>query len=733
MSDEGDDDLFSIFASVPPGPTSPTMQVDRTGIAPSQSAGFYSQSKKTDHAGALNKPAKPSQGMSLLKPTSSDGDVSTHVPSAAGAVMEAHSKIVVTRPTDAFQQLSVVLAQYPYSHYDRFFASPSTSNSASSSTPTNVSLIGVVVRKSEPKTKGVGQFGVLTLWDMTGFCDISTSTVPGLGGASSNIAALLVGGAAFSELYIRLGVGDVVVAAHPDLLPPRPASSSSLPSSPMAKVSDYHQLRLLGYSKSLGQCGATLSSGYGVGQETCRNMVNKDSVKFCRFHSSSLRREALGKGESQTARTIQSAGTGSSSHATVQRPFLSSAKAQLGGSQSSCAGAIRTSSSAGSSQFIAVRRGAVVDASGRSIEGSSNRGPTMEYAGVTRVRGSLQETGLNSAAESSFPTPAALGTTAMGHRALKRVIEDTHQLEVEREIRAAMTVSVASACGATGKKPITTPAGKIVVPATASLLTHSAITNCGVALAARRDDVKRGRSPPADCRSSSDWESEAKRLRAEAATAPPTFAPLQGRPDARLADVVVRNKLATMGTKVGVSTNSFAAKMALTLDLSVTKAATTSQQAKSASGVNVSRSGQGSFTVLGRVADGLSSRHDDARLEALEATSRSLDAKALAQDAAYRALDSITEEPTKGYFCAVCRLWGFSKQKKCHDAGHNGFVGDTVKAYFACKECGTKAPVLGTGHGALVPMFCPRCRTNTVFERSTAAPKIPEPYAPRLP
>ena len=140
-----------------------------------------------------------------------------------------------------------------------------------------------------------------------------------------------------------------------------------------------------------------------------------------------------------------------------------------------------------------------------------------------------------------------------------------------------------------------------------------------------------------------------------------------------------------------------------------------------------------SFTVLGRVADALSSRHDDARLEAMEAASQGLAAKALAQDAAYRALDSITEEPAKGYYCFVCNQWGFSKQKKCQDAGHAGFAGDTVKAYFSCKECGTKAPVLGAGHGTLLPMFCPRCRSTTVFERSTAAPNVPEPYKPRLP
>ena len=217
-------------------------------------------------------------------------------------------------------------------------------------------------------------------------------------------------------------------------------------------MSEYHQVRILGYAKSLGHCGATLHNSGGSsnsGGDVCQQLVNKDGVKHCKFHAGSLRREALGATstpkhhqhqhqplKSQVKHPIAVNPTSSNS-----MPFLS----QLMG-QSSCAGAMRTASSAGTSQFIAVRRGAVVSANCKDpssdAAAAAARKPTMEYSGVTRAKGSLPETGFNEKAETSFPSPASLGTTAMGHRALRAVIEESHQLEVERERRAAMTSAV---------------------------------------------------------------------------------------------------------------------------------------------------------------------------------------------------------------------------------------------------------------------------------------------------
>ncbi len=120
-------------------------------------------------------------------------------------------------------------------------------------------------------------------------------------------------------------------------------------------------------------------------------------------------------------------------------------------------------------------------------------------------------------------------------------------------------------------------------------------------------------------------------------------------------------------------------------------------------------------------------------MESLAAASLKREAKVLAQDAAYQALDSITEEPTKAYHCVTCNKWSFSRQKKCMDGGHTGYLGDTVKVYFACKECGTKAPVVGGTGQLMASLFCPRCRANTVFDRATAAPVLPAPFKPMHP
>jgi hypothetical protein len=137
------------------------------------------------------------------------------------------------------------------------------------------------------------------------------------------------------------------------------------------------------------------------------------------------------------------------------------------------------------------------------------------------------------------------------------------------------------------------------------------------------------------------------------------------------------------------------------------------------------------LTALGRMADALASRHDGARVAMLAEDSSRRDAKALAQDAAYCALDGITETAVKAYYCVTCAKWTFSRQKKCLDEKHNGYLGDAVKKYYACKDCGTKVPVLGSREGSVQSMYCPRCRRGAAFVASTAAPVLPAPFKPQ--
>ena len=218
-AEDDDDDLFAAFAAVPstlpvrddvppakPTTSTPTQQQqqqERQRIAPGPSISPVPQ-------------ALPSSkhGMLLIGAGSSAAPAASTKPATAACIVEKHSNIAIARPTEGVEQIPTVMAQYPYASFETFLSSSSGGSKGRECT-----LIGVVVRKSEPK---VGEFGVMTLWDMTGFCDVSS-----LGDNRSNTLGLLISGAAFAEVYIRLSVGDVVMAAHPEILPPRPASSSS--------------------------------------------------------------------------------------------------------------------------------------------------------------------------------------------------------------------------------------------------------------------------------------------------------------------------------------------------------------------------------------------------------------------------------------------------------------------------------------------------------------------------
>jgi hypothetical protein len=753
MTDEEDvDDLFALFAAAPPAPSVamnsasaalPLAEGRAAFHLPSQGSHLneepltHSTSQAVSSSPSSQQPRSLAAGLDLLKTRSAEsGERSLSKPAA---VVEKHTQISVSRPTEVLlsQQLSLILAQYPFSPFSSFFRSGSDK---ARSSPFQGSLIGVVVRKSDPKTKGAGDFAVISMWDMTGFCDLSSGPQAPTAG---NICPVLLTGAAFVETFMRLAVGDVVVVSHPEKLVQTSGQC-------MAKISEFHQMRVLGFAKSLGRCSAPLraSSGSGTG-EICHSLVNTDSVKRCKYHTGSLLREALGR-DGGTAAPAARVGPSPS-----PSPRFMSAAASTAGSD--CATAMRTCSSAGSSHFVAVRRGSVVPSStavAAALAGAPSKmeSPkhdvpkgTLDYAGVTRTTGSLRETGFNNSPETSFPSPAVLGTTSMGHRTLRRVIADTNQAAEEQQKRRDMREALDSVLlqansgaqlrgktqigsAATSTAAVGRKRPRSVEDSPANL---SSAAGCGAATTQAVKDVLSSvkRDSPLVISTEQAWEAEAKRLRAEQAGAPRAFAPLVGRPDPSLSDAVVISaissaKVAQLGSKLGISKNSFSAKIAA----SVSRGGATPSMPPPPI-ATVAQAG----TALGRLADTFTSRNDHARLEALAEASRKLDARALAQDAAFRALDTVTEEAAKAYFCSTCSKWSFSRQKKCLDEKHTGYVGDTVKRYFACKDCGTKAPVLGPAGASLVPLFCPRCRRNTVFAASTAAPVLPELFKPRAP
>ena len=131
------------------------------------------------------------------------------------------------------------------------------------------STIGVVVKKSDPKSGSTGKtFGVVSLWDMRGFCE-----------AATQVGVLMVG-AAFQNSYLRLSVGDVVVISEFTLLPSKGAEGSAA----LLRVADVPSVRTLGTAVTLVECKGTTRSA----QEPCTNWVNSEMAAYCRFHSSSL-------------------------------------------------------------------------------------------------------------------------------------------------------------------------------------------------------------------------------------------------------------------------------------------------------------------------------------------------------------------------------------------------------------------------------------------------------------
>ncbi|KPI88902.1 hypothetical protein ABL78_2019 [Leptomonas seymouri] len=132
------------------------------------------------------------------------------------------------------------------------------------------------------------------------------------------------------------------------------------------------------------------------------------------------------------------------------------------------------------------------------------------------------------------------------------------------------------------------------------------------------------------------------------------------------------------------------------------------------------------LTLLGAVADAAHSQHDHLRLEADRQRLHSFVDKQITKEKALEALEAVSQQEIKAYYCYGCRCWYAKPPTSCVEQHHRTELKPALKKYIKCEHCNYKTFVIGgeDAKGWKVFPRCPRCHEASFWVRGDAAPQI---------
>ncbi|KPA74089.1 hypothetical protein ABB37_09385 [Leptomonas pyrrhocoris] len=136
-----------------------------------------------------------------------------------------------------------------------------------------------------------------------------------------------------------------------------------------------------------------------------------------------------------------------------------------------------------------------------------------------------------------------------------------------------------------------------------------------------------------------------------------------------------------------------------------------------------------SLTLLGAVASGVRSQHDHLRGEADRQRLLSFVDKQITKEKALEALEAVSQQEIKAYYCYGCRCWYAKPPTTCVEQHHRTELKPALKKYIKCEHCHYKTFVIGGDDAKGWKVFprCPRCHEASFWVRGDAAPQIAGP------
>ena len=752
-------------------PMAPPPPLPLTPSATTLTSGFNSGSSNSSSGAVMiirSSPATDARGGDGAGTTASS---SSRARQPASAVLtEAHSGIRVRRTTAFFEELSVRLAEFPFVSLAQFRRA-ARHNGAQ--TPVAQTCVGVVIRKSDPKRSTThacaSRYAVFSLWSMA-----SVSPSP-----ETEVSFLLCGDA-FDLLYSQLVRGSVIALSNVAMCSrKRNSSTSGSAADPdvLLRVADHTAVRQLGFAADLGTCTSISAKS----NERCRAAVNTRLSQHCSYHVSDLRKVARGTASgalSNSAATTRSVTSAASPTPTMKGGALTShmtltpAPAHAALRPSTAPPSLHGNAGRAASQqllrqpsFFAVR-----GATGLPVEDAARRrglasAGTGVYGGVhTGAPLPLkQQVGLRPAER--YPSAQELGVTSRG----RDVLEAARQQAVLNEEEKLLRRSLRPIASQTVSSPANNGAFRPILSASASTVTTSIISsssNINSTRAREREpnSISSVDGVPVDKRIRTDAPSassaasaspanttaasvEAQRVEALRAQfqplhrgTPPAFTPLSGHGSihAVLPSATQKDYRHTVVISAGgghdAQTALLRAAARAAKDVSNAEKSGRSCRAVAAASADPALSeGQGksseeslALTLLGAVANHVQSQHDHLRSEADKQRLASFVDRQITREKALQALEAISQQEIKAYYCYDCRCWYAKPPTTCVEQHHRTELKPALKKYVKCEHCNYKTFVVGgeDAKGWMVFPRCPRCHEESVWVRGDAAPQI---------
>lgn len=607
-----------------------------------------------------------------------DGGSSVPLASPLEILEERHSGIRVRRATASMIQLSVWLAQYPYIP----FCQVKEALRAAPGTTLQQTCIGVITRKTDPKQGSRSAYAVLTVWSLQG-----GSPVP------AEELGVLLGGSAFDFLFAKLSLGAVVAIANLAVLSGgghRETIGSRSPDAfPLLKAGDMDQIRLLGYAANLGTCE---SVSYKSG-ERCHSFVNTRVTKHCSYHVADLRKAARGTTKGAPApRSGALVAKWPSGVTTLQASSFSTCPVRPRG------GGTRAESQQLLKQptFLTVRgdTGLPSSAPVRNIE---CMGP---YAGVGR--GTPLRATMLAPPSPNHPSAQSMGVSSRGRDVLEAARQQIARTERGRLIREALRrhpESPVPASSAASRKRFRED--------------HSSSSSSGNAGGTTLVQSVREQFAPLH------------------RSCNPSFVPMgsvlaQDTTPATQASSRFEGSVVTQSKGRHSKLLSAVAK-ALVDDPRLQMASRQAQVGARGDDSGPGRGCASSATLLGVVADQLTSSNEHLLKEAAVDHMAEYLSQQVEKEQAIAALERITERKVRVTYCYQCRRGYVKLPDTCLTERHRLEKREVTQTFVQCAHCSYKASIAGSTPAWKIFPRCPRCNKECEWNASNAAPEMAAP------
>ncbi|RNF27169.1 minichromosome maintenance protein 10 [Trypanosoma conorhini] len=606
----------------------------------------------------------------------------------AAAMQEPSSGITVSHPTKSCEQLSLVLVQHPYATFME-----TRRRLAAAGAPPSLTVIGVVVRKTDPRQKnGKHTYGIATLWSMRG----PFPTPP-------EELSVLLGGSAFDVHYTRIATGIVLALSGVQRMEGRREASASSAqtaattltpaaaprtntggvgsnTSELLKVVKGEQVRALGYAADLATCQA-IQQHTG---ERCNRIVNGAISKFCSNHVSNLRRAARGGAASSATATRPQ------SPASAKRPPTSfaSGATRVNLLPRNPTGVVASKTALQSlvrqqPGFLTVKGSCGLPTT--TPAGSDVTSAAGAYAGVVSG-GALPVTGMCRDVGRVFSSPQSLGVTARGRAVLAAAVHQEDAKERRRLLQLAIT-----------PKELGVKRSR-----------NDSSSSAAATVAQEVEAVREQYAPPLGDR------------------APSSFAPMRcsGFEEVRLRRQDYQHRVVTRRADGTTSSIVSAVEQRLRSDGVLAQTGASRAQAESEEAApHAEGAAPASTSLLSVVAGAMGSVNDDLRVADERRKFEHRMERRLVQDKALEALAGVTEQTVKGVYCRQCERWYLRRNDRCKMLRHTLETRETTRRFIECEHCGYKTSLLGDVRPSKMIPRCPRCCADAVWKASNAAPE----------